>query len=88
MQGKKQYTYSPDNLKFPLGVALDRDDNIYVLGFTSRNIYQLSPEGCIIQVITAEVPQYPRAISFDNIRDTFIITNASEKQRLHIFQLK
>ncbi|KAL3890487.1 hypothetical protein ACJMK2_002769 [Sinanodonta woodiana] len=88
MEGKKQYTYSPDNLKCPLGVAVDRDDNIYVLGYISHNIHQLSPEGCILQVITTGVPQYPWAISFDNSRDTFIITNYSEGTKLHIYQLK
>ncbi|KAL3888180.1 hypothetical protein ACJMK2_000559 [Sinanodonta woodiana] len=88
MEGKKQYTYSPDNLKCPLGVAVDRDDNIYVVGYSSHNIHQLSPEGCIIQVITTGVPHNPMAISFDNSRDTFIITNYSEKPKLHIYQLK
>ncbi|KAL3888182.1 hypothetical protein ACJMK2_000561 [Sinanodonta woodiana] len=88
MEGKKQYTYSPDNLKCPSGVTVDRDDNIYVVGYASNNIHQLSPEGCILHVITTEIPQYPWAISFDNSRDIFIITNNSERQTLHIYQLK
>ncbi|KAL3890910.1 hypothetical protein ACJMK2_003181 [Sinanodonta woodiana] len=88
MEGKKQYTYSPDNLKYPLGVAVDRDDNIYVVGYNSHNIHQLSPEGCILQVITTGVPQNPRAISFENSTDTFIITNSSDKPKLYIYQLK
>ncbi|KAL3891356.1 hypothetical protein ACJMK2_003618 [Sinanodonta woodiana] len=87
-EGKKQYTYSHDNLKFPFGVAVDRDDNIYVVGYSSSNIHQLSPDGCIIQVITTGVPKNPRAISFDNRRDTFIITNYFVKTKLHIYQLK
>ncbi|KAL3890457.1 hypothetical protein ACJMK2_002739 [Sinanodonta woodiana] len=88
MEGKKQYTYSPDNLNFPVGVAVDRDDNIYVVGYSSHNIHQLSPEGCILQVITTGVPQDPWAISFDNSGDTFIITDCSEQSKLHIYQLK
>ncbi|KAL3888771.1 hypothetical protein ACJMK2_001131 [Sinanodonta woodiana] len=88
MEGKKQYSYSPDNLKGHFGVAVDRDDNIYIVGCASDNIHQLSPEGCIIQVITTGVPDNPRAISFDNSRDIFIITNYSEKPKLHIYQLK
>ncbi|KAL3888251.1 hypothetical protein ACJMK2_000622 [Sinanodonta woodiana] len=88
MEGKKQHIYSPDNLKWPLGVAVDRDDNIYVVGSDSCNIHQLSPEGNIIQVITTGVPQYPCAISFDNSMDTFIITNISKNQKLHVYQLK
>ncbi|KAL3890902.1 hypothetical protein ACJMK2_003173 [Sinanodonta woodiana] len=88
MEGKKEYTYSPDNLKLPLGVAVDRDDNIYVVGYDSHNIHQLSSEGCILQVITTGVPQYPWAISFDNSGDTFIITNSSDQAKLYIYQLK
>ncbi|KAL3890906.1 hypothetical protein ACJMK2_003177 [Sinanodonta woodiana] len=90
MEGKKQYTYSPDNLQHPLGVTVDRDDNIYVVGYSSHNIYQLSPEGSILQVITTGVPQLPWAISFDNNTDTFIITNSSDPPKLYIYnyQLK
>ncbi|KAL3887943.1 hypothetical protein ACJMK2_000328 [Sinanodonta woodiana] len=88
MEGKMQYTYSPDNLKWPLGVAVDRDDNIYVVGYNSDNIYQLSPEGCIIQVINTGVPEYPSTIWFDNNRDMIIITNNSENHKLHVYQLK
>ncbi|KAL3888767.1 hypothetical protein ACJMK2_001127 [Sinanodonta woodiana] len=88
MEGKIQYTYSPDNLTYPLGVAVDRDDNIYVVGGDSHNIHQLSPEGCTLQVLTTGVPKDPCAISFDNSKDTFIITNYSEKPKLHIYQLK
>ncbi|KAL3891327.1 hypothetical protein ACJMK2_003589 [Sinanodonta woodiana] len=88
IDGKKQYAYSPDNLKWPFGVAVDREDNIYVVGYSSHNVHQLSPDGCIIQVITEGVPNNPRAISFDNIRDTFVVTNYSEETKLHIYQLK
>ncbi|KAK3611290.1 hypothetical protein CHS0354_004936 [Potamilus streckersoni] len=88
MKGRKMYTYSPDNLKWPYGVAVDREDNIYVVGHDSHNIHQLSPEGCLIQVITTGVPQNPWAICFDNIRDTFIITSNTISQNLHIYQLK
>ncbi|KAL3890453.1 hypothetical protein ACJMK2_002735 [Sinanodonta woodiana] len=88
MEGKKQYTYSPNNLQNPAGLAVDRDDNIYVVGYSSHNIHQLSPEGCILQVITTGVPQDPWAISFDNSGDTFIITDCSEQSKLHIYQLK
>ncbi|KAK3611274.1 hypothetical protein CHS0354_004923 [Potamilus streckersoni] len=88
MEGKKLYTYSPDNLKCPLGVAVDGDDNIYIVGYHSHNIHQLSPEGCVLQVITTGVPQYPRAISFDNTGDAFIITNDSDSKTIHIYQMK
>jgi hypothetical protein len=88
MEGKKQYSYSPYTLKYPLGVAVDRDDNIYVVGSDSHNIHQLSSEGCTLQIITTGVPNDPLVIGFDNSRDTFIITNQSEKTKLNVYQLK
>ncbi|KAK3609029.1 hypothetical protein CHS0354_020692 [Potamilus streckersoni] len=49
MEGRKQFTYSPENLGGPFGVAVDRYENIYVLRFLSDKIHQLSPDGSVIQ---------------------------------------
>ncbi|KAK3609030.1 hypothetical protein CHS0354_020693 [Potamilus streckersoni] len=62
MNGRKQFTYSPDNLRKPCGVAVDRYDNIYVVGNNSDNIHQLSPDGSVIKVVNAGKLGYPCAI--------------------------
>ncbi|KAK3598714.1 hypothetical protein CHS0354_003275 [Potamilus streckersoni] len=88
MDGNRQFTSSPDNLCWSAGVSLDRDDNIYVLGFQSGNIHQLSPGGSVLQVITAGVPQSPRGIYFDKRNNLFILTNLSDGNNLYVYQLR
>ncbi|KAK3598716.1 hypothetical protein CHS0354_003277 [Potamilus streckersoni] len=86
--GRKYFTYGPKNLKRPRGVALDRDGNIYVLGFDSNNIHQLSPDGSVLQVITFGVPQKPLKVCFDESKDTFFVTSESDGKKLHVYQLR
>ncbi|KAK3604073.1 hypothetical protein CHS0354_014379 [Potamilus streckersoni] len=88
MDGKKLFTYSPDNLQNPFGVAVDRYDNIYVLGNSSNNIHQLEPDGSVQQVVNTGVPTYPRAICIHKSKDILIIMNDSDETKLYIYQLK
>ncbi|KAK3609033.1 hypothetical protein CHS0354_020696 [Potamilus streckersoni] len=88
MNGRNQFTYSPDNLRGTSGVAVDRYDNIYILGFTSNNIHQLSPWGFLMQVVDTGVPQFPLSICIHKSKDILIITSNSDKRKLHIYQLK
>ncbi|KAK3600561.1 hypothetical protein CHS0354_003498 [Potamilus streckersoni] len=85
MFGRKVFTYSNASLLGPRGVAVDRYDNIYVVGFHSCNIHQLSPLGSLLQIITEGIPQTPCAICIDQHRDMLVITN---RNALHIYQLK
>ncbi|KAL3891385.1 hypothetical protein ACJMK2_003647 [Sinanodonta woodiana] len=89
MDGKKLFTYSPDNLRYPMGVAVDRCDNIYILGYNPNNIHHLSPDGSVQQVLNTGVPRCPWAICIHQSKDILVITNVSdEKTKLHIYQLK
>ncbi|KAK3604071.1 hypothetical protein CHS0354_014377 [Potamilus streckersoni] len=88
MNGKTLFTYSPDNLQNPFGVAVDRYDNIYVLGNSSNNIHQLAPDGSVQQIVNIGVPRYPRTICFHKSKDILIITNGLDERKLHIYQLK
>ncbi|KAL3888590.1 hypothetical protein ACJMK2_000955 [Sinanodonta woodiana] len=88
IDGNIQFTYSPDNLRFPSGVSVDWDDNIYVLGFNSHNIHQLSPDGSVIQVIQDGVPKNPRGICFDKSKYLFYVTNVSDADNLYVYHFK
>ncbi|KAK3604068.1 hypothetical protein CHS0354_007178 [Potamilus streckersoni] len=88
MEGKKQFTYNPSNLKNPRGVLVDRDDNIFVTGYASSNIHHLSPDGSVIQVITTGVPKYPFAICMNRSRDMFIVTDLEDNRKLYLYILK
>ncbi|KAL3857322.1 hypothetical protein ACJMK2_012000 [Sinanodonta woodiana] len=84
---RQHFVYTSRDLRNTLGIAVDREDNVFVVGFASHNIHKLSPEGTALQVITSGVPQYPIRIFFDKNREYFMVTNMSDDQcnRLHLF---
>ncbi|KAL3891412.1 hypothetical protein ACJMK2_003674 [Sinanodonta woodiana] len=94
MDGKKLFIYSPDNLRGPMGIAVDRYDNIYVLGNNSNNLHQLCPDGSVQQVVNTGVPIGATAICIHQRNDILIITNTSderrkdERRKLYVYQLK
>ncbi|KAK3576915.1 hypothetical protein CHS0354_017591 [Potamilus streckersoni] len=42
---RQYFAYASNDLHHPLGVAVDKEDNLYVVGHNSQNIHKLSPEG-------------------------------------------
>ncbi|KAL3888537.1 hypothetical protein ACJMK2_000903 [Sinanodonta woodiana] len=75
LNGMKQFTFRHPNLKGPQGVSVDRDDNVYVVGFVSHNIFQLSPGGLLIRIIVNEIEKKPMGISFDKNGDKFVVSH-------------
>ncbi|KAK3611539.1 hypothetical protein CHS0354_016472, partial [Potamilus streckersoni] len=73
--GIKYFVYKSEELKIPTAIATDAEDNVYVLGFHSHNVHQLSPSGSILQVISKGVPRCPLRISFSKSGDMFLLTN-------------
>ncbi|KAL3892342.1 hypothetical protein ACJMK2_004555 [Sinanodonta woodiana] len=84
---KQYFVYSSRELQCPLGVAVDNEDNVYVVGCRSNNIHKLSPEGITLQVITSGVPRRPLRIFFEKSREYFMVTNDSGNQnkKLYLF---
>ncbi|KAL3857321.1 hypothetical protein ACJMK2_011999 [Sinanodonta woodiana] len=84
---RQYFVYTSHDLRNTLGIAVDREDNVFVVGFNSHNIHKLSPEGTTLQVITSGVPQYPYRTFFDKNREHLIVTNMSDDQnnKLHLF---
>ncbi|KAL3891460.1 hypothetical protein ACJMK2_003722 [Sinanodonta woodiana] len=63
--GEQHFIYSSKNLKDSYGIAVDREDNVHIVGNRSQNIPKLSPDGTMIHIITAGAPHDPKKISFD-----------------------
>ncbi|KAL3887965.1 hypothetical protein ACJMK2_000350 [Sinanodonta woodiana] len=88
MSGKQKFVYHPDSLRGPRGVTKDKYDNVYVAGYGSNNIHQLTPDGVAIQIISNGVPSKPLAICFNRDGDVFLVTNESDANKLYQYKLK
>ena len=49
--GVTQFKYSSQELRGPRSVSTDMHGNIYVCGFSSKNIHQISNDGNIVRII-------------------------------------
>ncbi|KAL3891826.1 hypothetical protein ACJMK2_004072 [Sinanodonta woodiana] len=85
--GKQYFVYISRDLKVPRGISVDREDNVYIVGYHSNNIHKLSPDGVAVQVITSGVPEKPRGIYFNHNRDNFFVTTIKGlmSRKLHHF---
>ncbi|KAL3862602.1 hypothetical protein ACJMK2_008559 [Sinanodonta woodiana] len=90
LDGTKFFEYKNDELGTPVGIGLDRDDNVYVVGLYSASIQQLSGDGKIQKVIKAGIPKFPGHICFKHSGEEFLVTNNSVQKghKCTIFQLK
>ncbi|XP_053398941.1 tripartite motif-containing protein 2-like [Mercenaria mercenaria] len=82
------YSYSNDILKSAGGIGVDHQGNIYVTGYRSSNVHQISPGGSLIKILLHNLSQ-PLAICTEPFGDRFAVTETtSHKQNLvQIFRL-
>ncbi|KAK3104450.1 hypothetical protein FSP39_002307 [Pinctada imbricata] len=57
LRGERVFQFSSKNLSYPEGISTDSDNNIYVIGQSSRNIFQLNPQGKLHRVLLQNLPQ-------------------------------
>ncbi|KAL3888536.1 hypothetical protein ACJMK2_000902 [Sinanodonta woodiana] len=77
LKGTKHFTFRHLDLDGSGGVSVDRDDNVYVVGYRSDNIFQLSPGGVLIRIIINEIENDPTGICFDKKGDKFVVCHGS-----------
>ncbi|KAK3580248.1 hypothetical protein CHS0354_012776 [Potamilus streckersoni] len=70
------FTYMNQNLSGPAGIDTDREGNIYLCGFSSHCVQQISAEGKLIKTLISkkEETMYPLMIRFNRNNDSFIVT--------------
>ncbi|KAK3582640.1 hypothetical protein CHS0354_001685 [Potamilus streckersoni] len=88
VNGTRIFKYKHKTLDGACGVAVDREDNLYVVGQMSNNIHQVSPDGTPLQVFSTGIPKHPSAICFFSIGDEFLLTEESDGKLAHKFKLK
>ncbi|KAK3577193.1 hypothetical protein CHS0354_037533 [Potamilus streckersoni] len=92
IDGTLIFTYKHNALDGARGVAVDRDENIYVVGENSVNIHQVSPNGTPLHVFSAGIPKGPEAICFTSSGDKFFLMGdyllMGDRKLVLIFELK
>ncbi|KAL3892077.1 hypothetical protein ACJMK2_004314 [Sinanodonta woodiana] len=70
------FTYTNQNLTNSTGIDIDREGNIYLCGYNSQCVQQISAEGKIIKVLISkkEENKKPLDIIFYRDMDSFIVT--------------
>jgi sugar lactone lactonase YvrE len=48
LYGTSQWEFNESVLRCPLGISVDNDGNVYVVGFHSKNVVVISPDGQVI----------------------------------------
>lgn len=82
------YSYSNDILKSAGGIAVDHQGNIYVTGYRSSNVHQISPGGALIKIILQNLSQ-PLAICTEPFGERFAVTEttATRQNYVQIYRL-
>ncbi|KAK3577192.1 hypothetical protein CHS0354_037532 [Potamilus streckersoni] len=99
--GTRIFKYEHHALDGASGIAVDREDNLYVVGRVSRNIHQVSPDGSHLQVfstgiptavnsISTKIPIWPVAICFTSSGDEFFLAEDPPhgNSKLHVHKFK
>jgi hypothetical protein len=72
------FRYNIDRLSCPYSHDTDCDGNIYIVGFVSKNIHQLTSDGKCIRIISVSdfstITHHPWVLRFKNNNNRFMLT--------------
>lgn len=77
LDGSEVFTYQHEDLKCPYGITCDNEGLIYVAGFCSHNVHQISPTGELIKLIVSKENEI-KAIHYNCSTKKLLLTH-SEK---------
>lgn len=86
LNGHMIFNYSNPELKVITGITCDSENNIYVSGFSSHNIHQISPDGELMQIYSMGISK-PRAIFLQKNGRLLLVSN-NEGKEVKIFQFQ
>ncbi|KAK3579747.1 hypothetical protein CHS0354_002398 [Potamilus streckersoni] len=69
------FTYKRTNLRLPHGVAVDKNDLLYIVGWASHNMHLVTPDGECVRVFVTDIPYNPQQICFNEKEDVLLVTN-------------
>ena len=89
----KGFQYNHSNLSNPYNQEIDKEGKIYVVGYGSHNIHQLTPAGKLIQIIPVAdidntITGYPWVMRFKQNTNRFILTFNSWKVPVYVCEIE
>ncbi|CAG2254017.1 TRIM56 [Mytilus edulis] len=71
-----KFTYTNEHLSYPRGIGIDFDGNIYIAGYSSKNIHQITDNGTLLRIIPVATfgIHHPWTIRFAPNSNKFVIT--------------
>ena len=79
LDGNVQHVYKHDKLVNPRGVAVDREDNIYIAGYGSNSIHIISPQCTTVRVVQDGTPR---------MNGTYAVIYCERDNRLYISNVR
>ena len=78
LNGTTQWEFNDERvLRCPLGISVDNDENVYVVGLYSRNVVVISPDGQRHRQLLSDKDGLvnPRLLDFDKSTDTLLVVS-------------
>ncbi|XP_063400041.1 uncharacterized protein LOC134684668 [Mytilus trossulus] len=88
-EGQLQWEFKEENvLKYPQGISVDNDGNVYVVGTSSNNVVVISHDGKHYrQIISSTVGlTSPQALHYDQSTNSLLVAN--KQDRAFLFSVK
>ncbi|XP_021359274.1 uncharacterized protein LOC110454213 [Mizuhopecten yessoensis] len=84
----EDYRYSDPGLRSPIGIGLDRDNNVYVCGHDSGNVYIVSPDGSRGKVLVPRLSSItsPYGIIVHPTKQEFVVTSNEGATSLEVYR--
>lgn len=76
--GNTLWTFSDSSvLRYPLGISVDNDGNVYVVGYLSHNVVVISTDGQIHRQLlsTEDGLRNPSVVEYDRANNKFLVAN-------------
>jgi DNA-binding beta-propeller fold protein YncE len=81
LHGTTQWEFKDERvLKYPWGISVDNDGNVYVVGSNSNNVVVISPDGqCHKQLLSSKDGlSFPCVLDYDKYTNRLLVVNKSE----------
>ncbi|KAL3837491.1 hypothetical protein ACJMK2_022844 [Sinanodonta woodiana] len=86
LDGDTIFTIKENYLRDPTGIGLGGDNNIYVVGSSSK-MFQILPDGTVLEVCETKFPYRPQTICFSHTSDIFFITDGfMPKEEIYLYK--